>query len=607
MPTTKNVLKPLLIASTRHSAYPDSKILTDTSQALRLGNRIFWLDGSVVLSGRAVINTEGLSNTLPPEVAFWTVEKIADWWSRSARNVGALFIQDLAEHWSACMPDPLGGAIAFYSTESGSTVISTDINEIVKYYKSINSPLEKDPLFQVERIVFGNGGLVNSSYEKVRSIQPFEYLVVQLNVLNIKKYSIFDDLIQHSYNELFQQLKADILSSVSAVLDSPVNQKIAHVTGGFDSRLVLAAASALGRTSELAFFCSGPPGTTDRIVADSLTHEYNLRRVSGAGLTPAPTNLMAERLLGPLFASGGITSSGPIGREHSVSVSALGGGYGEVLRTFYGQRTIADTNGKLSLEHIRDSYLKIDPNLQSNISRDSSARLEKLLFTKFQNLEELFGDVSFVGDAHYTYGRNRYHIGQNSLLWSRIGARFDPLYSVAGFALAAKSTQSVRYGNVIGFDLMDSFDRTLLEHKFDYDRFNDSLTTMRQRPVQRELTRVKTLNPFESTASPEYSESSDFLGILTGLKAQQPQVTATQRQEIIEKSNKMGVNYWQLLNKQVGQQILEAAYNNAQNESIFDHFNQKYVVELFSKKELNRQQLRDLYNIGGIISWLSFG
>ena len=121
------------------------------------------------------------------------------------------------------------------------------------------------------------------------------------------------------------------------------------------------------------------------------------------------------------------------------------------------------------------------------------------------------------------------------------------------------------------------------------------------------LHEIPGLNSFESTASPEYSESSDFLGILTGLKAQQPQVTATQRQEIIDKSNKMGVNYWQLLNKQVGQQILEAAYNNAQNESIFDHFNQKYVVELFSKKELNRQQLRDLYNIGGIISWLSFG
>ncbi|WP_146113336.1 MULTISPECIES: hypothetical protein [unclassified Arthrobacter] len=600
-------LKPLLVESAHHGAYPEPANSSGSLESIQLGHRKFWLDGSIVLNGRVATNLDELAKILPVDLALWSVERIADWWSRSARNVGALFVQDNEEEWSACLPDPLGGALAFYSKEQGSIVVSTDINEIINFYSSNGRPLEKDPLFQVERIIFGNGGLVNSSFKNINTIKPFQYLVIRSGSLRVNDYSVLDSLLEMSYADLFQRLKEDVLSSVNAILDSPLNQKIGHVTGGFDSRLVMSAIRALGRTSEVTFFCSGPAGTTDRLVADSLTSDYGLRRVDGAGLTPAPTNLMAERLLGPLFASGGITSSGPIGRERSVAVSALGGGYGEVLRTFYGQRAIADELGALSNDIVRGSYLQIDKSHLNNISSEALRSLEDLLLKQFRHLNDRFENVDFIGDAHYTYGRNRYHIGQNSLLWSRIGARFDPLYSVAGFALASKVPQTVRFSNVIGFDLMDTFDRSLLEHKFDYDRFNDSLLTMRRRPVQRDLSPGNNSITFETAQSPGYRESSEFLGILKNLKAEPPQVTARERQAIIDQSNKMGVNFWQLFNKASGQQLLKAAYDNVTDRSVFNFFNEKYVIELFSKENLNRQQLRDLYNIGGIISWLSFG
>ncbi|PRA06945.1 hypothetical protein CQ019_06245 [Arthrobacter sp. MYb229] len=263
--------------------------------------------------------------------------------------------------------------------------------------------------------------------------------------------------------------------------------------------------------------------------------------------------------------------------------------------------------GALSNDIVRGSYLQIDKSHLNNISSEALRSLEDLLLKQFRHLNDRFENVDFIGDAHYTYGRNRYHIGQNSLLWSRIGARFDPLYSVAGFALASKVPQTVRFSNVIGFDLMDTFDRSLLEHKFDYDRFNDSLLTMRRRPVQRDLSPGNNSITFETAQSPGYRESSEFLGILKNLKAEPPQVTARERQAIIDQSNKMGVNFWQLFNKASGQQLLKAAYDNVTDRSVFNFFNEKYVIELFSKENLNRQQLRDLYNIGGIISWLSFG
>ena len=256
---------------------------------------------------------------------------------------------------------------------------------------------------------------------------------------------------------------------------------------------------------------------------------------------------------------------------------------------------------------VRKSYLDTTSQAASNISKTALAELERLLWAEFQKLENQYGFVDFVGDAHYTHSRNRYHIGQNSLLWSRVGARFDPLYSVAGFALSASVPQTVRSANTIGFDLMNSFDRSLLEHKFDYDRFNEHLIKMRRRPQQRELSRPNRPLNFETALVPTHADTSEFLGVLSQLKAEAPQFTAKERQALVEESNKMGVNFWQLLNKKTGQDLLRASHENNSDRSVFDFFDERYIENLYSKTTLNRQELRDLYNIGGIITWLSFG
>lgn len=598
---------PTIVFKNGQSEYPKNDSSQAGNEFVRIGNRIFWIDGSVILNGSVVTNSSDLAMHLPKDLGFWSPMRIAEWWSRSVKNVGALFAHDSVENWSACYPDPLGGALAFYTKGAGHQVISTDIQEISKFYSSLGQQLEKNTLFQVERVLFGNGGLNKAPFKDVQSIAPFSYLLVNAGGVREFKYPLLRDLSSLSHRELFEHLREDVLSSVNAILDYPNKQKIAHVTGGFDSRLVLSALQALGRTSEVSFFCSGPEGTTDRQIADSLTQDYKLRRVNGAGLTPAPTELMAEKLLGPLFSSGGITSSGPNGRETSIAVSAIGGGYGEVLRTFYGQRNITDANGVLDRAAVRKSFIDVDRQKASNISRPAIAALEEMLWAEFRNLSHKYENQSFLGDAHYTHSRNRYHIGQNSLLWSRVGSRFDPLYSVAGYVLASTLPQSARFANVLGFDLMQSFDRTLLEHKFDYDRFNESLLFMRRRPTQRELSFSQTPINFEVAMVPDHEETSEFVDILKMLKAEPPSFTAKERQAIIQESNRMGVNFWQLLNKKTGQDLLRASHENMPDGSIFEFFDEQYIIKLHSATTLNRQELRDLYNIGGIITWLSFG
>lgn len=598
---------PIIIAKNDTNSLQSNEITPSLDTYATIGNRQFWIDGSLIVSGTAITDTTELRGVLPRDIEFWNIKQIAFWWSHATRNVGALFVRDLKENWSACLPDPLGGAIVFYASCKSINVASTKIEAIVNTIQAENFVMEKDPLFQAERILFGNGGLVNSSYRNIKSIEPFEYIVINSGILEVFKYSIFDDFAQLTNDELFHILRSDVLGSVNAVLNSSSSQKISHLTGGFDSRLVLSAISKLGRTSEVSFFCSGPEGTTDRVIADGLTRSLNLRRTDGAGLTPSKTNLMSERLLAPLFASSGITSSGPLGRELSVSVSAMGGGYGEILRTFYGERPISKNGSDLDKKIINKSFF---PSLESqdlSISTDAVTDLQNLLFDKFQRLFNQYANLDFIGDAHYTHGRNRYHIGQNSLLWSRIGARFDPLYSVAGYVLASKIPQFGRFSNVLGFDLMESLNQELLRLPFDYDRFNENLLSIRRRPSSLNMPKADTVITFEKSLWPDSNSTSSFLNILKSLKSSSLQLTPQKRQETIKQANKLGVNYWQLANKENGQEILKLAYDNISDDSIFEFFNKEYIVGLFTKDSLKRQELRDLYNIGGAITWLSFG
>lgn len=130
---------------------------------------------------------------------------------------------------------------------------------------------------------------------------------------------------------------------------------------------------------------------------------------------------------------------------------------------------------------------------------------------------------------------------------------------------------------------------------------------MRRRPQQRELTRPNRALEFETALVPNHTDTSEFLGVLSKLEADTPQFTSKERQSLVEESNKLGVNFWQLLNKKAGQDLLRASHENNSDPSIFDFFDERYIENLYSKESLIRQELRDLYNIGGIITWLSFG
>lgn len=605
----KDSQPPVIVAKSFSDADTKSSVnifAPDTTPVSR-GALKFWLDGSIIFNGHCIRRTSDLDGILPPGVAFWSIDQIAAWWSQGARNPGALYIEDTLNDWGACLPDPLGGALAFAHKKSDLSLVSTSIVSLSKKSSALGHALEKDPLFQIERLILGNGGLTPSSYQNVESLEPFQYYLVKGNQIFTKNYSVLDSKKDASLLELFLELRSDVLSAVQAIADSNSEQVISHLTGGFDSRLVLAAILNLGVQDKVNIFCSGPEGSTDRVIADGLTRRYGLRRVDGAGLATAPTNNMPERLMGALFASGGITNTGPFGREKSARASAMGGGYGEVLRTFFGNRNFIDGNGNIDESSLINSFMPNINSANSYISESAFTHLSTKLVNKFKYLSSVYQDTDFIGDAFYTHNRNRYHIGQTSLLWSRIGSRFDPLYSVAGFELSRRSTQYTRSSNLLGFDLMDSLSKELLNWPFDYDRFNDSLLQSRRRPHSSEWPKDQTKITFEKGLLPEVSDDSPFLGVLRQLDATEPNPTNAERKAMVSQANKLGVNFWQVVYKRTGQELLTNAYEQTGGKALQGLVDEKYILKLATSKELNKKQLRDLYSLAGILTWLSFG
>ena len=603
------MLAPVIVGSPNGAARftPSSLVNAIGVSPIERGTRKFWLDGSVILQGTCILRTPDLDSVLPDILKHWTISEIANWWASSARNPGALFVEDATEGWSACLPDPLGGAIAFSYTTAGKNFISTDTGQLVKVASDYGVAIEKDPLFQVERLLLGNGGLTNSSYSGVKSIDPFQYLVMQSGQIQTGNYDVLERLENHSLYDLFGALRADVLLSVRAISCSGSKQVISHLTGGFDSRLVLSAILNQGLQNEVSIFCSGPEGSTDRVVADGLTRAFNLSRSNGAGLATAPTQNMSERLMGALFASSGITNTGPIGRELSVPVSAMGGGYGEVLRTFFGGRAFVNPDGRIDNDALVNSFIPKTSQSTSYMSKDAVENISEKLVSRFSMLINEYDDPHFVGDAFYSYNRNRYHIGQTSLLWSRVGSRFDPLYSVAGFVLARKITQKARASNVIGHDLLESLCPELLSFPFDYDRFNSSLLEVRQKGEIRTWPKESDMIEYHEAYVPSVTSDSPFLETLRQMDSAEPVLTADERRAKVKEANILGVNFWQVVYKNTGQELLRNSFEQTLGSQMHSIVDSDYIRTLFSKKDLNKKQLRDLYSLGGIFAWLTFG
>ena len=120
----------------------------------------------------------------------------------------------------------------------------------------------------------------------------------------------------------------EVTESVTSTLTVPADSYIADLTGGKDSRLVLAAALHGGVAEHFTFHTDGPPELADVRVAASLADQLRVRHEAGLRVPHHQTGY-PERLSAFVAATGGITNAWslrlPEPRPIDVRVSGLNG------------------------------------------------------------------------------------------------------------------------------------------------------------------------------------------------------------------------------------------------------------------------------------------
>lgn len=227
--------------------------------------------------------------------------------------------------------DPLGLSFSYHGENADVAVIGSRAELVARAVASPRSP-SLDPL--------GVCGLAYSSYRighrtgfaGVRTVPPGTSVVVNAEsgaeLASAPLPWIAAPALSADPQAALDLILDEITEIVSTSLSAPASHHIADLTGGKDSRLVLAAAIHAGVADQLTFRTDGPPDLPDVLVASDLAGRLNLSYEADLRL-PQQRAAYGDRLRSFVMASGGITNAWdlktPGARRPEVRLSGLNG------------------------------------------------------------------------------------------------------------------------------------------------------------------------------------------------------------------------------------------------------------------------------------------
>jgi hypothetical protein len=270
-----------------------------------------------------------------------------------------------------------------------------------------------------------------------------------------------DEKLQgRSRDELVELAREDIAETLRATLDFPVDRHVVRLTGGKDSRLLLAVALWAGLAHHFHFETIGPPTLADVRVASELAQKHGLRHeVRFLGL--ASSRPYADRVRDFVTTTAGMLNLWDLSDLNTPpNELCVVGLCGEMLRTFRRVQTAVSSPDDLARlfgpQHLGRLGLLCPAVAQQfhemtlgAILDDPSSRSEPL-------------DLL---DAFYIRNRLRFtRMGpQEEVAGQR---RIVPLYSIDALRAAFALGGAARQAEVLHFEIMRRCSDELLRHPF---------------------------------------------------------------------------------------------------------------------------------------------
>lgn len=546
------------------------------------------VDGGAVVGDRLVRDEQDMADLCKSKD--WP--KSLDKDMMHARGSICLYFVDEKRSHAHIHPDPLGACLCYKFDDEEVTAYSTDLRHLVDWLTSIGKCPASSTFYFAMVLSIGNGAYGHSSYENISVLPAHIYITIKNGLAEEKSYKVDEYLRDNneSYEDLLSIAEEEILSNIRAIVKTPQKHRVAHITGGFDTRLVLSAILAEGVKDEFTFMCSGPKGSIDTDTAHGLALKYNLTMTSFSGLEThqVPENQEEKDLWGLEYSSGMrlncVVNDGNKKLPCSMIVS---GGYGECIRSFYSQNISESVHpdevagiqwgSALSFRNNDNSLTK--PIVAERIAKETGEYLKEKLNKGWSMHQAL--------DLMYMEQRNRYHIGNIATLISRKTLRIDPLYSLAAIKAALHVGVELRQLNKVGLDLMSRMTPDLISQKFGGKKFSEKAYQLYPKLNSEELPRGK----------PRYDQYK-------GVK----KVTNRERsvtKEDIDKANRIKGSVWQV-------QRLENAQSSCmdlleKDNSIFEYINKKPVFRMLSSDLNNRVHIRRVHMLNLILRFMQGG
>ena len=173
--------------------------------------------------------------------------------------------------------DEIGLSPLYYSKEDEIILISNNPHLIALYKRYLGYKIRVEPTIAVWQTIGITSESHHTGYQGIYRVNPWRYIIVNFedNVSFLSKKITGEGL---NYNELlFESIKQ--LRAGMRIINTSYSKKYSQLTGGFDSRMVLAYILDSGAIDDYQFITKGLEQNPDCIVAKMIAEKFKLNHI----------------------------------------------------------------------------------------------------------------------------------------------------------------------------------------------------------------------------------------------------------------------------------------------------------------------------------------
>jgi hypothetical protein len=340
--------------------------------------------------------------------------------------------------------------------------------------------------------------------------------------------------------ELVDRARSEIAESISSFLDLPGERHVVDLSGGKDSRLILALLVSEGLASSVQFQTTGPQDLVDVRIAAELAQKFGLDHTVEFPTAP-PEKSYGDRLREFVSATVGMTNVWHLQPIGAVDQTVhLNGTNGECLRAHQPVRKVP-LHQKDDLIRFFDQEM---PYGQLQLVRpDIAGELREMALAAL--LDDPLGGSHPVDllDGFHFRNSARQHFGPKEQLNPAL--RVLPLYALEALRAAFALGPTARHSELIHFEIIRRCSASLANHPFAGPGWNDAPSAAAAEPAR---------HPTEPPTSPPSAQTPKAEPVVARMRR-----TAFDRHKatLLEVLSDAGTSAWEVIDRSKAAEALE--------------------------------------------------